>query len=359
MTSNPFTTSFGKEPQNFISRYTEENTIIDSFSAEIPPQQVFMITGVRGSGKTALLTRVKKRLSEEKDWLIVELSSEGDLLNSLVTKLCDETLLRAQFIKANINLSLFGINFGLENEPPVNSINTALNRMLKVVKALNKRLLITIDEVTNSKDMRLFSSEFQILMRENYPIFLIMTGLYKNIYDLQNEKALTFLYRAPKISLGRLNNTAVINSYKNIFNVSMDEAAKMARNVKGYAFAYQLYGSLCFEARDKTKRNEISKIYKETLSELVYEKLWSELSTKDKEIMTVIAMHGDAPVKTGEVITEYNIKYPENSTMTDKLMSVYRERLKKEGLIESPKFGYVQIALPVFSDYINEYGVLI
>ena len=357
--SNPFTTSFGKEPQNFISRYEEENTIINSFSAETPPQQVFMITGVRGSGKTALLTKVKKSLSERKNWIIVELSAERDLLNDLIAKLCDEAVLRPYFIKAEINLSLFGINLGLENVPPINSISTALTRMLKIIQQLQKRLLITIDEVTNNKNMRLFSSEFQIYLREDYPIFLIMTGLYKNIYDLQNEKTLTFLYRAPKIALGSLNNTAIINSYKRIFHVLTKEAAEMSKNVKGYAFAYQLYGSLYYEAECKGAKQDILERYKEILGELVYEKLWSELSKKDREIMTVIAKHDDLPIKIGDIITEYNEKYPENTPMNTNLMAVYKERLKREGLVETPKYGYIQMALPVFSDYVNEYGVII
>lgn len=133
----------------------------------------------------------------------------------------------------------------------------------------------------------------------------------------------------------------------------------MARNVKGYAFAYQLYGSLCYEAECKGDKQDILERYKEILGELVYEKLWSELSNKDKEVMTVIAMHGDLPIKVGDIITEYNKKYPENTPMNASLMAVYKERLKKEGLIETPKYGYIQMALPVFSDYINEYCVII
>ncbi|WP_054653437.1 hypothetical protein [Limosilactobacillus equigenerosi] len=54
------------------------------------------------------------------------------------------------------------------------------------------RLLVTIDEVTNSQSMREFTAAFQILVRQEAPIFLLMTGLYENISDLQNEDSLTF-----------------------------------------------------------------------------------------------------------------------------------------------------------------------
>ena len=59
--------------------------------------------------------------------------------------------------------------------------------------------------------MRSFAHDFQSLLRDDYPVFALMTGLYENIYDLQNEKSLTFLYRAPKIILEPLNYTAIKN----------------------------------------------------------------------------------------------------------------------------------------------------
>ena len=84
-----------------------------------------------------------------------------------------------------------------------------LELMLENIKKHNKRLLISVDEVTNCEFVKVFVSSFQIFLRQDYPIFLLMTGLFENIYDLQNDKALTFLYRAPKIMLEPLSFTAV------------------------------------------------------------------------------------------------------------------------------------------------------
>lgn len=55
MGPNPYSTLFGKEPAENIHRLKEENIIVDSFTAEHPTQQIFMITGVRGSGKTVFM----------------------------------------------------------------------------------------------------------------------------------------------------------------------------------------------------------------------------------------------------------------------------------------------------------------
>ena len=47
---NPFTLSFGKSPLENISRTVQINTILDAFRSDPINQQIFMITGVRGSG---------------------------------------------------------------------------------------------------------------------------------------------------------------------------------------------------------------------------------------------------------------------------------------------------------------------
>ena len=69
-----------------------------------------------------------------------------------------------------------------------------------------------------------------------------MTGLYENINNLQNEKNLTFLYRAPKIELKPLNIRRIANNYKANFNLSDEDANHMAALTNGYPFAFQVLG---------------------------------------------------------------------------------------------------------------------
>ena len=60
--NNPFSIMFGKEPSQMISRITQSDLIINSFARENPSTQIFMITGVRGSGKTVLMTSIAKKV---------------------------------------------------------------------------------------------------------------------------------------------------------------------------------------------------------------------------------------------------------------------------------------------------------
>ncbi len=64
---NPFVTTFGIEPENFIKRPVESEKIISEFLSSSPSNFVYIITGVRGSGKTVLLTSIANYFSNRKD----------------------------------------------------------------------------------------------------------------------------------------------------------------------------------------------------------------------------------------------------------------------------------------------------
>jgi hypothetical protein len=46
----PYTLLFGKEPSQMISRTVEITSVLESFQNAENPQQVYILTGVRGSG---------------------------------------------------------------------------------------------------------------------------------------------------------------------------------------------------------------------------------------------------------------------------------------------------------------------
>ena len=199
---NPYTLTFGKEPTQLIARAAQSQQVIDAFLGEPSTQQVYMVTGIRGSGKTVFMTETARKIASQKDWISVELNPERDLLTSLAAKLSSENELARLFQSAEINLSFFGFGLEVKGAAPITEIETALQKMLISLKKKGKRLLISVDEVTNTPQMRAFAAAFQIFLRQDLPVYLLMTGLYENVSALQDEKSLTFLYRAPKIHLG-------------------------------------------------------------------------------------------------------------------------------------------------------------
>ena len=239
---NPFSLTFGKEPLSLISRNLQNEEIIESFKADNPDFQVCMITGVRGSGKTVAMTTIANDLRKDDQWLVVDLNPERDLLNALASELSSNKDIIDYLKNAQINFSAFGFGVGFTSGSDVKDITVLLNTILEKITKENKRVLVTIDEVTANQNIKEFVSQFQIFIRKNYNVFLLMTGLYENIYDLQNEKSLTFLYRAPKIELKPLSIPLIMQKYKEIFSLEDSQALDMAKVTEGYPFAYQVLG---------------------------------------------------------------------------------------------------------------------
>ena len=142
MADNPFSLSFGRTPVSFIEREYQSREILDSFTAKNPSCQVCMITGVRGAGKTVLLSDIADKLRIEDRWIVVDLNPERDLLQMLVAELVNRRDLIEIFREARINLSFLGFGPEIEDEPPVTDIVAALRRMLeKLTKRIKEYLL--------------------------------------------------------------------------------------------------------------------------------------------------------------------------------------------------------------------------
>ena len=344
---NPFTLAFGKSPLENIDRPVQKSEIIDAFLATPINQQIYMITGVRGSGKTVLMTDVSRRLRTEEDWAVIELNPETDMLHSFAAKLSRVESFGEIFRKAKINLSLLGLGLGvgleMDGVTPIADDETAIARMLDSIRKKGKRVLVTVDEVTNNENVRKFAAAFQIFIRAELPIFLLMTGLYENVDDLRNEKSLTFLYRAPRIQLQPLNVPAIASRYRGLFDLEEEDSYRMARLTKGYAFAFQVLGYLTYQSASHSYP-EILPQYRQYLDDFVYEKLWSELSEKDKEVA-----RGIAESKTGS-----SAEIREKLCITSSSLSQYRRRLIKKGIVTGEEYGKLQFALPLFEEFVKD-----
>ena len=347
MSDNPFTISFGIEPTEYISRYSETSEIIDTFTAEKTSNHAYMITGVRGSGKTVMLASITEKLSEEDDWIVVNTIPDTDILQSIASKLYSIKELRKNFVAANFDFSAFGLGVHIENGNPIYDIGTALECMVGEIAKKGKRLLISIDEIINNDYVKIFAGTFQMLLRQKLPVYLLMTGLYDNIYNLQNEKTLTFLYRAPKIMLEPLSVNSIARSYKNIFNLDTETAQTMGKLTKGYAFAYQVLGYLFWKKYGSNSKdadlNSIIPQYDDYLENYVYEKIWPEASEQDQDVMKAISKTESAKVE--------DIR--RTISMESNAFSVYRDRLMKKGLITSPAYGHIEFTLPRFREYVK------
>ena len=213
--------------------------------------------------------------------------------------------------------------------------------MLKEAKKHEKKVLITIDEVTNTDSIREFAGAFQIWIRLYLPVYLLMTGLYENIKNIQNVDTLTFLYRAPRIELAPLSYLDIQRNYERNLNISENESREMAKSTKGYSFAFQAYGHEVWNENgltDKAKQR-----YKEDLFEYSYRKIWDDISINDKKVCEVMANIDSTAVK--------DIR--EKLGFETNVFNQYRRRLTERGIVHSKEKGYIMFTLPLFKEFVN------
>lgn len=120
---NPFNVTFGKEPKEIVSRKTEFEDIYNSLSLGSSDEEVFIISGIGGSGKTVAITTISEFSKEQDGWIVVDLNPEYDLLEQLASKIIDEGRLRKLFIKAEFNFSFKGIGFSLSGDKPIENVS--------------------------------------------------------------------------------------------------------------------------------------------------------------------------------------------------------------------------------------------
>ncbi len=338
---NPYMLTFGVKPSQYISRVQQMEQIIGTFKSEKPSINVYLISGVRGSGKTVLMSNVSETLKKDPSWIVISLNPTRDILHSAVEKLNAHKEFSKIKLTGKVDFSLLGIGVSIEGAEKISDEEVALETILSYVKKIKKKVLFTIDEVTNSEYIKQFTSTFQNLIRDNYPIFLLMTGLYENIRKIQDEDELTFLYRAPRIELTPLNISGMMESYKNTLGVDEMTARKMAKKTNGYSYAFQLLGYLSYQKKEGFDVN-VEQAFRQYLEEYSYEKIWNELSATEKNILIALAKCETKKVKDIREIIQ--------SKSND--FSVYRTRLIRKGVVYSPSYGELDFTLPEFDQFV-------
>ncbi|WP_026511380.1 ATP-binding protein [Butyrivibrio sp. LC3010] len=342
MNKNPYAISFGRIPTQYISRDVIIDEITTTFNSDVVDEQAFKITGIRGTGKTVTLTAIEKALAEEKDWIIVDLKPGADITNDLIAKLYTDVPFITDFIDVNLNLTAFGIGISLSKKSPVASLDVALEKILAELEKRNKRILVVIDEARKTDALVDFIQEFQILIRRNLPIFLIIAGLYEDIESIENTDGLTFFLRATKYEMTPLNIGVIKEDYKQTLGLSDDVAYELAVLTKGYAFAYQAFGKYMWDEKCKTITPLVLAKVDDVLAQKVYDKIWSELTPKDQWYVRFIA-EKDA-MDAAELL--------EITKKSHSDWSEPRKRLIEKGVIDGSIRGKIVLKLPRFREYI-------
>jgi energy-coupling factor transporter ATP-binding protein EcfA2 len=351
---NPFTTTFSKAPEYTYIATNKTEEILENFSYDVPSESVYKITGVRGSGKTVILAKVEENLrseeNKEKGWLVFDLNPARDMLGQMAAMLHKEGFGKTETKSKSMNISATvlgtggGLGYSIGKDNNFFDIGVEIEEMLQSAQKKEKKILVGIDEVSKTTEMVKFALEYGKWLRAGYPVYFVCTGLYENIQEVSNVKNLTFFRRATTIKTEPLNAVRMAEMYKRKLNIDGEEAKKMAKLTKGYAYAFQELGVLYFKKENDDTLEDIEPELKSELFAYSYEKIWEELTEADRYLVRLLVDKNE--YKREEVL----------KLMGDKSgnYSMYRDRLIKRGLLDSRQ-AYISLSLPFFAEYVKEY----
>ena len=357
--NNPYNPSFGQKPERFIGRNSIIFEILGALDNYNSPWRTSLLVGVRGSGKTALLTDLKDSVKES-DVLVVSVTPDGQLLNDILSGLYEQMpkTLQGTFKKVStVSVGGLSVTFDGDQSAPefTKNFRYQITRMLEQLKKKKYKVLFLLDESQkHSEDMRIFISTYQHLIREGFDVSLVMAGLPNVISDILNDDVLTFLRRAKQVTLENVAHLAVLQEYTEVikkqFKVTSETVQEAAASTKGYPYLIQLVGYYLWEflRRGESEEAALQKGLDESkimMFQNVHKLLYRELSAGDKEFVKAMAID-EGMSKFSDII--------ERTGRTKNHVSTYRIRLMDYGYIKAAGYGELEFCVPYTKEFIEQ-----
>ena len=352
---SPFTRTPGIAGNALIDTHSSDS-VIANFESEESYKYVYKIVGLRGSGKSVEYSLVLNHFRGNKNWLVYSLSAGGNPVQTLIAELSKEQFINNKVVSHSLGgrASAEGSIVALSASADINSSITIeendryysdeseLKKML--VKATEKgyRILIGVDDISKTDEMvRFLSILGDVLMENKIDVRFICTGLSKNIEDFVSVPHLSFFVRSDSVLMKPLDYHSIAKKYRQLLDITHEDAVNLALFTKGYAYGYQVLGELCFKYNKSVIDDEIETEFDENIGPQ-YDLIWSTLTESEKELTKIIVN-----AESGAV-SEIKSKMKKNASFAS-----LRDRLKKKHVVVDPNRGFVEVPLPRFREYVN------
>jgi hypothetical protein len=354
---NPFNPQFGKRPAQFIGREVLINDFLQGLENPNDPNRTTIITGIRGSGKTAVLSDVQQSLDPQRHLVVDFTARDGMLLEAI-----DQCLRRGKrwlgrrfdtLQGLTVGALGFSIGFSTRSERGAHGFRYYISEILDALKASRITTVFLIDEVHNdTPEMREFATTYQHLVREEYEVALLAAGLPNSVQAVLNDKILTFLQRAHRVHLENIDPRIVALTYQHTFAEARREFAgtsleQAATATQGYPYLIQLIGFFLWNTGGEAiTGQDVSLALERAKVELfrnVYDIIYRELSAKDREFLA--AMTADESESSfGELVARMAV--------TSGYASRYRQRMLDAGIVKASSYGKLKLDPPYMREYL-------
>lgn len=355
---DPFTRTPGIAGKAYIDNGVADE-IITNFCNEDSYKYVYKITGLRGSGKSVEYSKIIRSLKERNDWLVYPLSASGDAITTLISKLSMEKFINSNKEQTTISsaTSIGGDAVIINGTETINisksiisndnyySHEATLTHMINLASQHNFKVLIGVDDIAKTNDMIKLLSIVGSMLLEGLPVYLVVTGLSENIEDFSSEKNLSFFKRADSIEITTLNKFDITYMYEKLLGVDSITAKEIESVSMGYAYAYQVLGSLYFTKEDTETLEDIIPDFERIMFKDSYDLIWKNLSQGEKDMIRCLCKSATGKAEEIKNLMKTPASYP-----------VYRDRLINKHIVDGHTRGHLKIRLPRFEKYVEVWG---
>lgn len=374
---NPYTPGAGVMPGYLAGRDEVIQEGKDSIYSLMHgyPRQPIIYYGLRGVGKTVLLTALNEYAIREGVLTFhFEIQEKVSLINDIILS-ANQTLSKISKVEKIKNIFEVAKNslqsFTLTYTAGENSVSVEMNKKLgemmlqsnlvelllnlgRLAKESNNTIIYFIDEIQYAKQNELealITAQHRI-NQERLPITIIGAGLPKILVNVTESK--TYAERMfAFVEISSLDykdaKNAIVNPGKP-FNITYTEEAleEIYKITEGYPYFIQQF---CYIISKKYKEidlnvvNEMKIVFFKELDKSFFKVRFDKCTPKEKEFMFAMVNCGEFPC------TVANVAHILNKDL--KSISPIRARLINKGLIYATRHGEIDFTVPKFDEFLK------
>ena len=360
-----FSPAFGNRPAHLLGRDYLIDEIVASFSSRPgSKERATVLLGQRGYGKTVLLWELADRAREGGLAVASPTAVREGMVSRIAEKLQDDASRFVGNRKRALtggSVGVLGFSAGVSFSGPEQVALSPEGRLEHLVRDLSARgigALLLVDELqANSSEVRALVSTYQELVGEGLNVSIVLAGLPGAVSGVLNDRVLTFLNRAKKESLPKLDYGEIDAYYKKAFEscairMKGDLRHAAAKATHGSPYLMQLVGHHVVAyadddgAVDSNSLEDALCAAREEFENDVCETTLAALSQRDVEYLRAMAATSEGgQSRTGEVARRLGVSADYGQQ--------YRRRLIDAGVIKVVRNGSVSFDVPYLEDYLR------
>lgn len=381
---NPYAPGAGSPPPELAGRESlidDARVILGRIRAGRPTQSMILI-GLRGVGKTVLLSEIRKMADTDGFAVIFIEAHEGKKLAEMVVPPLREMLyslstvdnarnLAARGLRvlksfvSSLTVTIEGVTFGLgvDQETGVadsGDLEADLPRLFEVIgeaaQIANRPILLLVDEI-QYLDYLEFSALIMAMHRvsqRQLPIAMIAAGLPQTLGLAGNSKSYAErLFRYPNV--GALDETAarraIVSPALSEDVTFSDEAIERILDVtKRYPYFLQQWGYDTWNVAldSPISARDVDIATKHAINELdqsFFKVRFDRCTPAEKRYMQALAALGPGTQRSGDIAEQLGVKVTS--------LGPVRNSLIRKGMIYSPAHGDTAFTVPLFDEFMQ------